>query len=210
MVNNPRGPGRGFPQSAKTQHTYGATVSLDPGLASYASHSFRANSLFDPDLTGAGHQPLGFDQYNAIYSQYTVTKTRIKVTVLKDDAADGVPGVVAVLLRDSRDVAVGNVDTVDEMVEYATRSAYRSIGSLSASCDPRSSTFYMDFDAKKWFNTAVIGVPEYSGVGANPIETPVFQLYYYSVNANNPDPMQFLIEMTFDTVWTLPKSLLQS
>ncbi len=34
------------------------------------SYSFRANSLFDPDRTGTGHQPLGFDQLSALYNRY--------------------------------------------------------------------------------------------------------------------------------------------
>jgi hypothetical protein len=40
----------------------------------------RLNSLFDPDVTGAGHQPLYFDQYAALYNRYRVLKTWVKVT----------------------------------------------------------------------------------------------------------------------------------
>ncbi len=40
----------------------------------------RLNSLFDPDSTGVGHQPLGFDQIAALYNRYRVLKTRWRVT----------------------------------------------------------------------------------------------------------------------------------
>lgn len=35
-------------------------------------YTFNANALFDPDQTGTGHQPLGFDQYAVQYSRYRV------------------------------------------------------------------------------------------------------------------------------------------
>lgn len=46
-----------------------------------ASHSFRANSLFDPDFTGAGHQPLGFDQIKTMYEEFHVIGCKIKATL---------------------------------------------------------------------------------------------------------------------------------
>lgn len=57
------------------------------GIASTTSpgvHVFRGNSLFDPDLTGTGHQPLGFDQWSAFYQSYMVYGLGYKVTFIGD------------------------------------------------------------------------------------------------------------------------------
>jgi hypothetical protein len=40
---------------------------------------FRLNSLFDPDVTGAGHQPYLYDQMIDKYNRYRVLKTKWKI-----------------------------------------------------------------------------------------------------------------------------------
>lgn len=39
---------------------------------------YRGNSVFDPDFTGTGNQPTGFDQWAAFYNKYVVLKTEVK------------------------------------------------------------------------------------------------------------------------------------
>lgn len=43
------------------------------------SYIYRANSLYDPNYTAAGHQPRGFDQMALFYQQYEVIAARIRV-----------------------------------------------------------------------------------------------------------------------------------
>lgn len=43
-------------------------------------YQFRLNSLFDPNLTGTGHQPKGFDQLAALYNRYRVYKCDYRIT----------------------------------------------------------------------------------------------------------------------------------
>lgn len=42
---------------------------------------FNLNSLFDPDRTGGGHQPYGFDQLSALYNRYRVMRASWRVSV---------------------------------------------------------------------------------------------------------------------------------
>jgi len=41
---------------------------------------FRLNSIFDPDYTGAGHQPYAHDQFATFYSRYRVYKCSWRIT----------------------------------------------------------------------------------------------------------------------------------
>jgi hypothetical protein len=41
---------------------------------------YRMNSLFDPDKTGVGHQPYGYDQLTPLYLRYRVLRFKYKVT----------------------------------------------------------------------------------------------------------------------------------
>ncbi len=42
-----------------------------------AEFTYRGNSCFDPDQTGVGTQPLGFDQYAVFYDEYRVYSSSI-------------------------------------------------------------------------------------------------------------------------------------
>lgn len=44
---------------------------------------FRGSDLYDPDYTGAGYQPQGFDQWMAFYDQFFVSASKIQVTVVQ-------------------------------------------------------------------------------------------------------------------------------
>lgn len=49
-------------------------------------HAFRANSLYDPDYTGVGNQPRGFDQWAAFYQFYRVNAVRVEATFMNTAA----------------------------------------------------------------------------------------------------------------------------
>lgn len=52
----------------------------------WAGYVFRANSVYDPNYTGVGHQPLGRDQLAALYDHYRVKKATIRVYCTQQQA----------------------------------------------------------------------------------------------------------------------------
>lgn len=70
------------PSSKLVRLRYAANVSVDPsesvGVSLSAAHSFRANGVRDPDYTGVGHQPRGYDQLMALYKYSRVVSSKIR------------------------------------------------------------------------------------------------------------------------------------
>jgi hypothetical protein len=46
-----------------------------------AAYIFSANGIFDPDISGTGGQPMGFDQMMGFYNHYTVLRSRMRCLI---------------------------------------------------------------------------------------------------------------------------------
>lgn len=60
-----------------------ASMTLTTGNVNY--RTYRGNSLYDPDYTGTGTQPAGYDQWTALYNKYLVRASKMSVTVVSLD-----------------------------------------------------------------------------------------------------------------------------
>jgi len=69
-----------FPPSITKTLRYSTTFSLASTSGAITSTQvFRANDLFDPDFTGTGHQPMGFDQLMLWYNHFCVVNAKIRI-----------------------------------------------------------------------------------------------------------------------------------
>lgn len=116
--------GIGFPLTLSTKLTYSADVNFSGSTTVF--HTFRANGLFDPDRTGAGLQPLYFDQLMAVYTHYRVNASKITVIPFNQNASSvtmsyfglgysqvGVPGI-------SWEAFVAQPGTIRQLLPNAT------------------------------------------------------------------------------------------
>ena len=72
--------GRGLPKVMSMWFDYCEQYDFTTASGLIGAQVFKANSLYDPDHTGVGHQPMYLDQISAIYQRYRVTDFEIKVT----------------------------------------------------------------------------------------------------------------------------------
>lgn len=73
--------GKFIPPTFMVKLRYVEQITLDPGVGGIpANYFFRANSLYDPNYSGAGHQYYGYDQVVALgYRKYIVMGSKINV-----------------------------------------------------------------------------------------------------------------------------------
>jgi len=79
MVLRPKSLQTIVPNSARIQMPFvisGLFSMTDEGTWTKLHYAFRASSCFDPDFTGAGHQPRGFDQWKLLYNMYIVNVSK--------------------------------------------------------------------------------------------------------------------------------------
>ena len=66
-----------FPNSKTVNLRYVEDFTLNPGVLGASVQVFSMNGLFDPNITGGGHQPMFFDNYTALYDSYRVNHATI-------------------------------------------------------------------------------------------------------------------------------------
>lgn len=200
----------GYPKSMLMRLRYVTSVVVDCPANSLADHLFRCNGMYDPDQTGIGHQPLGFDQAMSIYDHYTVVGAKIKVSL--QNTLDSrqietlVPGAWGLLVTDtnqgiasrytSTENLLENIETTSGMVRYT-----QAGNSLAPSKKPILSR---NFSAKKFFGVGkIVGDDLYRGTNAsNPQEEAFFRVWVGSMGLNNPYAARFLVELEYLAVFT--------
>lgn len=94
-----------------TQHVYGSQYSVSLTSGTSVMRVFRGNGMYDPDRTGTGHQPYGFDQLSALYKYYSVRASSIKVWYVTSSAGTGV------LMNVTPDATAATTPTISAITE---------------------------------------------------------------------------------------------
>lgn len=68
---------------------YCERINLVDGFVKFGQYKFRAGSIFDPNQTAVGHQPMGHDEWATLYQQYRVIGSSCEVLAVNADATEG-------------------------------------------------------------------------------------------------------------------------
>lgn len=187
-------------KSFKFHTKYVEFLSVDAAASVVGNYVFSMNGLYDPNYTGTGHQPLGYDQVMPLYDHYTVIGSRARVTF--NNSSTSTPQVVCIALRDNT-TTIGNMDQIIEN----GMCRWTNVG--SAGSGQECKTLTLNCSPSKFFGTNVMVGDKYKGsVSSNP--TDQVYLHISTIGSNqavNPNPVYFTIEIEYVAVLTEPKSL---
>jgi len=173
--------------------------------------NFRANSIFDPDQTGTGHQPYGHDTYATMWNHYTVLGSKIQIDYISDAATGsyGPPPVVCLSLNDAALGAASASGTWVQRVEAGNCAYGLAITDGVAKVHNR---FKKSFVASKFFGRASPEDAAELGAafGANPSEEAFFSIQVTSPDGGDCVTGVCLVTIDYDVLLQEPKQLATS
>lgn len=185
----------GFPKRKIVKLRYSQTLVYDIGAGSFGSLAMRANGAFDPYAETGGHQPMGYDQWAAIYSRYTVIGTQIRLTYINTSVAQPEPGLFGILLSTNSASVNSQFSNINAMLESKlVGDNYKVTSDYSVSGNRHSALMVKKgFSAKKFFGkNNVNDGTGYSGlVSGLPAQQAYFHCWVSSFNGNNPGILSF-------------------
>lgn len=197
----------GVPAKLKTTLKYATNLGINPSLGGCAGHTFAANGLYDPDITGTGHQPMGFDQIAQLYLRYTVTAVRMKVSHLQQSATTQVPGAFGIIFNDDASLTLGTPLSKCAEQRNVSKIAFGSNQIYSG-----SENVTMSQDIGQYFGHAgsLVGEGDYSArTNTNPARLCYLTLFY-GQDVATAGQTEFLIQIEYDVTFTEPLELAQS
>jgi len=188
--------GQGFPRKIRTIHKYVERVNRTTGTTADL-YFFTCNGMYDPNITGTGHQPLYFDQMSAIYNHYTVFKSTCTFELVNST--------VSLLVSHTiEDDTTGATD-----FQAAEMSTSRVVTHLATAT--KSTKLTRSWVAKQVFGGDIYDNIELSGSPAsNPTDMQYFVLSPMAMDGVSTYTYSFLVTIVYEAVWDELKTIAAS
>lgn len=173
-----------------TDSGFSRTLNVAGGFCSY--YVFRANSLYDPDYTGVGAQPYGYDQYFAtgMYTNYRVTASAIRVYFRPDAANSTIRRLHAVLMPfASNSPTLLDISDV-RMIPYHKETTYDGLTETT-----RGARLKHYMTMQKFVPTYKTTESSYQAAGGNPTLGWYWIVYFYTDELSGAASMDVVFDV---------------
>ncbi len=165
---------------------------------------FTANGLFDPDITGTGHQPRGFDQFMALYDKYVVVSSSI--TLKARNSLNRRMSILGIRISESPT----DYDATNTGIVEKKGGIFRFVRPMEAG----SITMKQAFNTKKWFRYRGDLGAETDDAGdfqalatANPTKQAYFQITSARCQGTDNNPVNLVGWIDYRVMLVNPKKI---
>lgn len=189
-----------FPVKTTRRLVYHENVAITSTSGVPATYVFSCNGLYDPNITGTGHQPAGFDQIMLYYNHYYVLKSTVKCTCRVTTTAIYPTFMISV---NADTTAITDLNTLQEDgSSVRTRMGGAGLDScmqtLTTTCNVAK------FGGAKYLEDST----QYQGsVAANPAEQSYFHLTLFDGDALNTVTCYFDVTIVYEAVFIEPRDV---
>jgi len=206
----PRQPG-GFPDSTRATLTYCDEFTLDPAVLGVSNtYDFSAIGLYDPNITGVGHQPLAFDQWMAVYSHYAVNNSSIEMMPTFVSSTNATPPCVFGV---SPSYTTGQFSalTIPGLIEKTKQGTGSFCNVNNINYGSAGTKLKARFSRAKVFRDRGITDPDLAGnISSNPSEAYIFSCWAAGASASDGAAQTFMVIITYDVTFFERRLLPQS
>lgn len=182
----------GFPNSIITKLRYCTQFTLTSAAAARGINVFAANGIFDPDITGIGHQPMYRDVYAGIYNNYVVIGSKITAHYLSK----------TVLLGTQVGIT-GDDDSTISTVTETLREQNNSISTYAPAPGGPVTTLTATFEPLLAFGVeAKDDGTSATAVGSNPAQVWMFGVWAAAADGASATNCDIIVEIEYTVKFT--------
>lgn len=195
----PRGiPFLNIPKVSKLKYT--ESVKLISVSGSLGSNIFRLQSIYDPNLSGVGHQPYGHDTMMTMFNHYTVMGAKVSISFTPVDT--GTPSAVGVLVSPTNSIPYTTYDAIKEARQGVQKQLRGGAsGTLGMS---------INYSTKKFFNVSNIkdNVSRLgASFGSDPVENSYLFVYQQPLDFTSSVNVYATVSIDYVVMFSEPKLL---
>jgi hypothetical protein len=181
----------GIPPQIKVNLKYCDHYTHTHTSGALSSWIFRGNSVYDPDVTYTGHQPLGFDELSAFYNVYRVNKSTMRVQFYS-------------LTQDIPQVAVLTpVREVESVADYRVRSETtmnKTLYVASTGVPPVQMTHSVS--TQKMFPSQMVHDQDfYSLTSTNPTKVWYWEIVTQTANRSSTSSIDIVVYIEYEVIF---------
>lgn len=191
----------GLPNQYTCKLKYSEYIDINVLSASYTNYRFTANGLFDPNVTGVGHQPNPFDQLMAFYSKATVIGSKITLRPLRSITA-GVAVPVQFGIVKSGDgnayLTLSDPDSFNESPLVTQRLKGVNSDAFTSGTNFPTDVQTCTYSMKKQYpNISISDGTMYNTQSANCTDLTYYECLFYNIYGNDPSGCVFQVVIEY-------------